>query len=55
MERTLPQPISILLFGAGNRGADSYGPYSLTHPDQIKFVAVAEPNPYKLKIHLTLL
>jgi predicted dehydrogenase len=39
----LPQPIHVLLFGAGNRGADSYGPYALTHPDQIKFVAVAEP------------
>jgi predicted dehydrogenase len=39
----LPQPIQVLLFGAGNRGADSYGPYAIIHPDQIKFVAVAEP------------
>jgi len=51
----MPQPIQVLLFGAGNRGADSYEPFALTPADQIKIVAVAEPNPYKLKIHLTLL
>ena len=37
-------PIRILLFGAGNRGADTYGQYSLDHPDEVQFVAVAEPN-----------
>ncbi|HOE70817.1 MAG TPA: Gfo/Idh/MocA family oxidoreductase [Brevefilum sp.] len=41
----MSKPISILLFGAGNRGADSYGPYALKHPDQVQFTAVAEPNP----------
>ena len=38
-------PVRILLFGAGNRGADVYGQYALRHPDEVKFVAVAEPHP----------
>ncbi len=37
-------PVRILLFGAGNRGSDAYGAYGLAHPDQVRFVAVAEPN-----------
>ena len=41
----MSKPISILLFGAGNRGADAYGPYALRHPDQVQFTAVAEPDP----------
>jgi predicted dehydrogenase len=41
----MTKPITVLLFGAGNRGADSYGPYALNNPDQIQFVAVAEPDP----------
>jgi len=45
----MPKPIRILLFGAGNRGANSYGPYALEYPDQIRFVAVAEPNPIRRK------
>ena len=40
----MPDPIRILLFGAGNRGADAYGQYGLDHPDSVQFVAVAEPN-----------
>jgi len=43
----MSDPIRILLFGAGNRGAETYGQYGLDHPDQIKFVAVAEPNPIR--------
>ena len=42
-------PIRILLFGAGNRGAQVYGRFGLEHPDEIKFVAVAEPNPVRRK------
>ncbi|MFC1922610.1 Gfo/Idh/MocA family protein [Chloroflexota bacterium] len=45
----MAKPITALLFGAGSRGADAYGPYALTHPDQIKFVAVAEPDPWRRK------
>ncbi len=40
----MSEPLTALLFGAGARGAGSYGPYALANPDQIKFVAVAEPN-----------
>ena len=40
----MPEPIKALLFGAGARGAEAYGPYALTHADEIKFVAVAEPD-----------
>jgi predicted dehydrogenase len=40
-------PIQTILIGAGQRGADAYGPYALQHPDEIKFVAVAEPNPQR--------
>ncbi len=40
-------PIHAVLIGAGNRGADSYAPYALEHPDEIRFVAVAEPNPVR--------
>ena len=43
----MPKPIHALLFGAGRRGAESYSQYALEHPDQIRFVAVAEPNPIR--------
>lgn len=36
--------IKAALIGAGNRGKDAYGKYALSHPHEIKFVAVAEPN-----------
>ena len=38
-------PLKAILFGAGARGAESYGPYALAHPEQIQFIAVAEPRP----------
>jgi len=38
-------PIRAILIGAGQRGAQSYAPYALSHPDQIVFTAVAEPIP----------
>lgn len=40
-------PITAVLCGAGLRGADSYAPYALEHPDQLRFVAVAEPDPVR--------
>jgi len=43
----MPDPVKILLFGAGNRGADAYGPFALEHPEAANFVAVAEPNPIR--------
>jgi len=45
----MTEPITALLFGAGARGAEAYGPYALTHPEQIKFVAVAEPDQWRRK------
>ncbi|MBK5109552.1 MAG: Gfo/Idh/MocA family oxidoreductase [Anaerolineales bacterium] len=39
----MAEPLKAILFGAGARGAESYAPYALDHPDQIRFVAVAEP------------
>ncbi len=43
----MPNPIRILLFGAGNRGAETYGQFGLDHPELVQFVAVAEPNPLR--------
>ncbi len=40
----MQKPITAVLFGAGLRGAEAYGPYALNHPDALKFVAVAEPD-----------
>jgi len=39
--------ISAVLCGAGNRGKDVYGVYALQHPEDIVFLAVAEPNPVR--------
>lgn len=41
----MTKPIEAILIGAGQRGAESYAPYALQHPDQLRFVAVAEPDP----------
>ncbi len=43
----MAESLTALLFGAGVRGAEAYGAYALAYPDQIKFVAVAEPNPVR--------
>ncbi|MGN1140774.1 MAG: Gfo/Idh/MocA family protein [Oliverpabstia sp.] len=37
--------VKAALIGAGQRGADAYAPYALSHPEEIEFVAVAEPDP----------
>ena len=36
--------IEAIMIGAGQRGNDIYGEYALRHPEQIRFVAVAEPD-----------
>ncbi len=36
--------VTAVLIGAGNRGAHAYGSYALKHKDELKFVAVAEPD-----------
>src|SRR5687767_509488 len=38
----MTEPIEAVLVGAGNRGHFVYGAYALRHPDQLRFVAVAE-------------
>ncbi len=40
----MQEPVSAVLIGAGQRGSDVYGRYALQHPDQLRFVAVAEPD-----------
>lgn len=40
---TNPRQITAILIGAGARGADAYAPYALSHPAELRFVAVAEP------------
>lgn len=35
--------VTAILLGAGQRGADAYASYALDHPNELKFVAVAEP------------
>ena len=36
-------PLTAILIGAGFQGGTAYGPYALSHPHEIRFVAVAEP------------
>src|SRR5215470_16256873 len=43
----MPSPIELILIGAGARGGDSYGPYALENPGEVRFVGVAEPNPIR--------
>jgi predicted dehydrogenase len=37
------QPVTAVLLGAGQRGLHDYGPYALARPEDLRFVAVAEP------------
>jgi len=39
--------IQAIMIGAGARGIGAYGGYALMHPDQIRFVAVADPDPVR--------
>lgn len=41
------EKIKLALIGAGPRGFLSYGPYATKHPNEIEFVAVAEPDDFK--------
>jgi predicted dehydrogenase len=43
------KPIELVLIGAGQRGALAYGSYAFHHPDDVRFVAVAEPDPIRRK------
>ena len=35
---------SAIIIGAGDRGARAYAPYALQYPNELKIIAVAEPN-----------
>lgn len=37
-------PLDVVILGAGARGTFSYGQYALDHPDEVRVVAVAEPD-----------
>lgn len=39
----MSSPITAVMIGAGERGYAAYGPCALDHPDELRFVAVAEP------------
>ena len=41
----MSQPLELVLIGAGQRGAYAYASYALQHPDEVRIVAVAEPDP----------
>lgn len=43
------EPIKAALIGAGQRGMLSYAPYAIDHPNEVQFVAVAEPDAYRRK------
>lgn len=36
--------VTAILIGAGSRGQDAYGSYAINYPQELRFVAVAEPN-----------
>ena len=40
----MTEPIEAVLVGAGQRGYFAYGSYALEHPEEIRFVAVVEPD-----------
>lgn len=42
-------PIEVVLIGAGQRGAMAYASYAFQHPDEVRFVGVAEPDPIRRK------
>lgn len=46
--------VTAVLIGAGQRGMDVYGDYALRSPNELKFVAVAEPDPVRRKKFQTL-
>lgn len=44
--------LNAILIGAGDRGADTYGKYALKHPEELEFVAVAEPIDNRRKLFI---
>lgn len=40
----MAKPVELVMVGAGNRGYLAYGGYAERHPEDVRFVAVAEPD-----------
>lgn len=43
-------PVTAVLIGAGLRGREVYGDYAVKHPDKLKFIAVADPDPARCSL-----
>ncbi|RIK47442.1 MAG: gfo/Idh/MocA family oxidoreductase [Chloroflexi bacterium] len=43
----MSKPLELIVIGAGHRGADAYASYAFTHPGEVRFVGVAEPDPIR--------
>jgi len=43
----MSRPLELVMVGAGGRGYHAYGRYALDQPDEVRFVAVAEPDPVR--------
>lgn len=41
------QPLDLVVIGAGQRGAVAYASYALNHPNEVRIVGVAEPDPIR--------
>lgn len=43
----MKKPLELVLMGAGARGAHAYASYAFAHPEEVRFVGVAEPDPIR--------
>ncbi|MFN3982071.1 MAG: Gfo/Idh/MocA family protein, partial [Caldilinea sp.] len=43
----MSRPIELVVIGAGSRGGRAYASYALRHPDEVRIVGVAEPDPIR--------
>ncbi len=43
----MSKPLEIVVIGAGSRGMYAYASYALRHPEQVRIVGVAEPDPIR--------
>jgi len=43
----MSKPLNLVVMGAGSRGMYAYAAYALRHPDQVRIVGVAEPDPIR--------
>ena len=43
----MSKPVEVVIIGAGGRGGTAYASYALRHPDEVRVVGVAEPDPIR--------